>query len=66
LRVLTILSLVIAFSSALSAQSVGNATRPAQEEDIREAVIRYQIGQSFRKDLKSKNAATDYAKQKGG
>ena len=64
MRVLTMLSLLVALSSALSAQSIGNAaTRSAQEEDIREAVIRYQIGQSSRKD--PKYVDPDYAKQKG-
>jgi len=59
------LSVVVAFSSALSAQSVGNAaSRPAQEEDIREAVIRYQIGRWSRKDPKNKNVDAD-AKQNG-
>jgi hypothetical protein len=66
LRALTVLWLVVAFSPALSAQSVRNAaTRPTQEEDIREAVIRYQIGQWSRKDPKNKSVDTDYAKQKG-
>jgi len=59
------LSVVVAFSSALSAQTVGNAaTRLAQEEDIRETVIRYQIGQWSRKGVENKSADKDYAKQK--
>ena len=63
MRVLTMLSLLVALSSALSARSIDNAaTRPAQEEDIREAVIRYQIGQWSRKD--PRNLDPDYAKQK--
>lgn len=65
MRVVNMLSVVVAFSSALSMQSVGNAaTRTAQEQDIREAVIRYQIGQWSRRDPKNKSVDKDYAKQK--